>query len=292
LPTRIENRILNAGFVSDGGEKIKMTYRFGYVDENFLDVFKVELAAGRNFSPGISSGDNVALVNETLAKMAGWAEAVGKEIQFIGEPKRVIGVVRDFHFQSFHEPVAPMVLMPSEGDNLAVRIRPGDVPMTIALLKGVFEENTTTQPFEFFFLDDDFDALYRKERRTGEIFGAFAVLAVVIACLGLLGLAAFAVERRTKEIGIRKVMGASAPQLTLRLSREFVALVLLANVIAWPVAYFAMSRWLEQFAYRIGLGLGPFVLAAGGALLVALLTIGTQTLRAATSNPVEALRYE
>jgi putative ABC transport system permease protein len=292
LPTRIESRILNAAFVSDGGEKTKMTYGFDYVDENFLDVFKIDLAAGRNFPPGVSAGDNVVLVNETLARMAGWAEALGKEVPFIGEPKRVIGVVRDFHFQSFHEPVAPMVLIPRPGRHLAVRIRPGDVPKTIALLRSVFERNTTTQPFEFFFLDDDFDALYRKERRTGEIFGAFAILAVVIASLGLLGLAAFAVERRTKEIGIRKVMGAPATRLAVRLSREFVVLVLVANVLAWPVAYYAMSRWLEQFAYRIGLGFTPFVLAAAGALLVALLTVGTQTFRAASSNPVDALRYE
>jgi putative ABC transport system permease protein len=292
LPTRIENRILNAGFVSDDAEKIKMSYRFDYVDENFLNVFKVELAAGRNFSPADSDGENVVLINETLAKMAGWAEAEGKEVPFIRGPKRVIGVVKDFHFQSFHEPMAPMVLIPRQGDNLAVRVHPGDVPKTVALLKDVFEKNTTTQPFEFFFLDDDFDALYRKERRTGEIFGAFAIMAVVIACLGLLGLAAFAVERRTKEIGIRKVMGASASQLAVRLSREFVVLVLLANIIAWPVAYYAMSRWLQQFAYRIPLGFLFFVLAAGGALLVALLTVGTQTVRAALSNPVDALRYE
>jgi putative ABC transport system permease protein len=292
LPTRIENSILNADFTTDQGEKIKFSYHFDYTDENFLDVFKVELAAGRNFSPGASPDQNAVLVNETLMKMAGWADPVGKEVQFIRGSKRVIGVVKDFYFLSFHEPMGPMVLFPGDGDNLAVRIKPGDVPKTIALLKDVFERTTTTQPFDFFFLDDDFDALYRKERRTGEIFGAFAILAVVIACLGLLGLAAFAVERRTKEIGIRKIMGASAPQLAVRLSREFVVLVVLANVIAWPVAFYAMSSWLQQFAYRIRLGFMPFVLAAGGALLVAVLTISTQTLRAAASNPVEALRYE
>jgi putative ABC transport system permease protein len=292
LPTRIKSRIINASFTTDKGEKIKMTYHFDYVDENFLDVFKVELAAGRNFSPGDSADQNVVLVNETLAKMAGWAEAMGKEVQFIRGPKRVIGVVRDFHFLSFHDPMGPMVLIPRPGENLAVRIRSGDVSKTIALLKDVFERNTTTQPFDFFFLDDDFDALYRKERRTREIFGAFAILTVIIASLGLLSLAAFAVERRTKEIGIRKVMGASALQLVSHLSREFVILVLLANLIACPIAYYAMSHWLRGFAYRIGLGLWPFVLAAGGALLVAFLTISTQTFRAATANPIETLRYE
>jgi putative ABC transport system permease protein len=185
-----------------------------------------------------------------------------------------------------------MALFPDEGNNFAVRLRPGDVPKTIAALKQVFERTTSTQPWDFSFFDEEFDALYRKERRAGQVFGAFAFLAVFIACLGLLGLAAFAVERRTKEIGVHKVLGASAPLLAAKLSREFVVLVLLANVIAWPAAYFAMSKWLQSFAYRIHLSLGMFLLAAAGALIVAVLTVSTQTLRAASRNPVESLRYE
>jgi putative ABC transport system permease protein len=292
LPTSIENRILNAGFKSDAGDTIKMSYHFDYVDENFLDVFRVDLAAGRNFSPGSEADRNAVLVNETLAKMAGWADPLGKEVPFIREARSVIGVVKDFNFMSFHEPMGPLVLIPSDGEKLAIRIRPGDVPKTISLLRDVFERNTKTQPFDFFFLDDDFNALYRKERRTGEIFGAFAIVAVIIACLGLLGLAAFSVERRTKEIGIRKVLGASAPYLAFRLGREFLGLVLIANVIALPIAYFAMSRWLRDFAYRIGLTAWPFLLAAAGALVFAFLTVSTQTLRAASADPVETLRYE
>ncbi len=292
LPTRIENRIINAGFKSDAGETVKITYHFDYVDENFLDVFKVELAAGRNFSPGPAANMDAVLVNETLAKMVGWADPLGKEVPFIRGAKRVIGVVRDFNFMSFHEPMGPLVLIPSAGENLAVRTRPGDVSKAIAVLRNSFERNTTTQPFDFFFLDDDFNALYRKERRTGEIFGAFAIVAVIIACLGLLGLAAFAVERRTKEIGIRKVLGASAPHLAFRLGREFLGLVLIANVVAWPIAYYAMSRWLQDFTYRIELGVWPFLLAAAGALVFAFLTVSTQTFRAAAADPVETLRYE
>jgi putative ABC transport system permease protein len=292
LPTRIENRILNAGFKSDTGDTVKMTYHFDYVDENFLEVFKVDLAAGRNFSPDSEADRSAVLINETLANMVGWSEPLRMEVPFIRRARYVIGVVKDFNFMSFHEPMGPLVLIPSEGENLAVRIKPGDVPKTIALLRDVFERNTTTQPFDFFFLDDDFNALYRKERRTGEIFGAFALVAVVIACLGLLGLAAFSVERRTKEIGIRKVLGASAPRLALRLGREFLGLVLIANLIAWPIAYYAMSRWLQDFAYRIGLSAWPFLLAAAGALVVAFVTVGTQTFRATAADPVETLRYE
>jgi putative ABC transport system permease protein len=288
LPTKIRSRMINQKLVSDQGETIKTNFHFDYIDEDFLKVFKIELAAGRNLAAGEKNG---ALINETFAKTAGWKDALGKEIDFF-EKMRVVGVVKDFYFQSFHSSMAPMALFPDDGNMLAVRTRPGDLPKTIALLKQGFEKISRSQPWDFSFFDEEFDALYRKERRAGQIFGAFAFLAVFIACLGLLGLAAFAVERRTKEIGVRKVLGASAPRLALKLSREFVVLVLLANLIAWPVAYFAMSQWLQSFAYRISLGPGTFLLAALGALLVAVLTVSTQTLRAASANPVESLRYE
>jgi len=288
LPTDIRSRMINQKLVTDRGETITTAYHFDYVDENFIDVFKIELAAGRNFAAGET---NVALINETFARTAGWQDPIGKELSSM-DKARVVGVVKDFHFQTFHTPIEPMAVFLESGNMLAVRTRPGDVGDIIARLRRVFEATTKSQPWDFMFFDDEYDALYRKERRAGEIFGAFAALAVFIACLGLLGLAAFAVERRTKEIGIRKVMGASAPRLAARLSREFVGLVLLANVIAWPVAYYAMSRWLRGFAYRIGLGPGVFVLAALGALLVAVLTVATQTLRAASANPVDSLRYE
>ncbi len=288
LPTRIRSHMVNAKLEGEKGETVVTDFYFDYVDEDFLKVFNIELAAGRNFSPG---DQRVFLINETLMKKAGWTDITGREIPFLGKGE-VIGVVKDFYFRSFHNSMAPMVLAFERGDNLAVRVRPGDVPKTVGLLKDIFERNTKTQPWDFSFFDDEFNALYRKEQRTGQIFGAFAFLAVFIACLGLLGLAAFAVERRTKEIGVRKVLGASAPQLAIRLSREFIVLVLAANVIAWPVAYYAMFRWLQGFAYRIGLSVWVFILAAAGAFFVALLTVSTQTFRAASANPVESLRYE
>jgi putative ABC transport system permease protein len=288
LPTKIRSRMINQVFISDTGEKVKGEFHFDYVDETFLDVFKIELAAGRNFSAG---DKNAVLINETLARTAGWKEPLGKEIDFF-EKMRVVGVVKDFHFRTFHNRISPMALFPEAGNMLAVRTRPGDVTKTIAALESVFKRTTATQPWDFSFFDEEYDALYRKERRAGQVFGAFSGLAVFIACLGLLGLAAFAVERRRKEIGIRKVLGASAGLLAVKLSREFVVLVLAANVIAWPAAYFAMSRWLRAFAYRISLGPAVFLLAAAGALLVAVLTVGTQTLRAASADPVKSLRYE
>ena len=288
LPTNIRSRMIRQKLASDRGETITTDYHFDYIDERFLDVFKIELAAGRNLAPG---EENVALINETFARTAGWKDPIGKEIEFM-EKARVVGVVKDFHFQTFHTPIEPLALFPRDGNLLAVRTRPGDIPDILGRLKRTFDATTTSQPWDFSFFDEEYDSLYRKERRAGQIFGAFAGLAVFIACLGLLGLAAFAVERRTKEIGIRKVMGASAPRLAVSLGREFVGLVLLANLIAWPVAYLAMSRWLQGFVYRIGLGPGVFVLASLGAFLVAVLTVGTQTLRAASANPVDSLRYE
>jgi putative ABC transport system permease protein len=289
LPTKIRSRMINNKLVNDQGETVQLDFHFDYVDEDFLRVFKIDLASGRNFLP---EDKNVVLINETMARKIGWSDPLSRGISAREGSDRIIGVIKDFYFDSFHSSLEPMVLYFERGDNLAIRIRPGDVQSRVALIKDVFERNAGSQPWEFTFFDDEFNALYRKEQRTGEIFGAFAGLAVFIAGLGLLGLAAFSVERRTKEIGIRKVLGASAPHLAFRLGREFLGLVLIANVIALPIAYFAMSHWLQEFAYRIGLTAWPFLLAAGGALLFAFLTVSTQTLRAASADPVETLRYE
>ena len=223
--------------------------------------------------------------------MLGWAEPAGREIDVFGYT-RVVGVVKDFHFKSFHTEIEPMVLAFGGGNNIAVRISPGEVPKRVALIRTVFENNSKSQPFDFYFLDDSFNELYQKEQRTGELFGYFALLAVFIACLGLLGLASYTVERRTKEIGIRKILGAPVGGIVSLLAKDFVRLVALANLIAWPIAYIAMRRWLGDFAYRINITVGMFLLAAGAALLVAFVTICTQTLKAALSNPVNTLRYE
>ena len=264
---------------------------FDYVDYDFLFVFKIDLVAGRNFSPEFGEDDKAILINETLWRKLGWDDPVNKEVDVM-DFTRVIGVVEDFHFASFHQEIEPMALAFESGSNIAVRIRPGDVSGRVELIRRVFENNSKSQPFDFFFLDDSFNALYKKEQRTGEIFGYFSLLAIFIACLGLLGLASFTVERRTKEIGIRKILGAPVSKLVGLLTKDFVRMVILANVIAWPVAYFAMRQWLDNFAYRIDLTLGIFLLAAGAALLIAFITISTQTLKAALSDPVDTLRYE
>ncbi len=291
LPTNIRSLYGGAKFTKDSGEEIKTSVRFDYVGYDFLDVFKIELVAGRNFSREFGEDQKAILINETLWKKLGWADPVGKEVEVL-DFNRVIGVVKDFHFASFHTEIEPMVLAFESGNNIAVRIQPGNVSSRIALIRTVFENHSKSQPFNFYFLDDSFNELYQKEQRSGEIFGYFSLLAIFLACLGLLGLASFAVERRTKEIGIRKILGAPVPKIVGLLTKDFVRMVILANLIAWPVAYFAMRKWLDNFAYRINITVGTFLLAAGAALLIAFITISTQTLRAAMSNPVDTLRYE
>jgi len=259
-------------------------------DEDMLDVYGIELVAGRNIArPG------EFLLNETAVTRLGWADPIGKEIQWIGEdiPKGpVVGMIRDFHFQSYHEPIKPFfVSFCPFPQTLTLRLRPGNLRETMAFLEEKYEE-WVGQSFWYQFLDDRIDTLYRTEKRIAQALSIFGALALFVACLGLFGLAAFAAELRTREMSIRKVLGATMSHIVLLLSKEFVVLVCLANAIAWPLAWYATDRWLENFAYRIELGWSFFVLAGGLGLAVALLTLSTQAIRAASTNPVDSLRYE
>jgi putative ABC transport system permease protein len=290
LPTDIRQHWSGWEAVKDDGTKIKCGFQLDYVDENFLDVFEIGLAAGRNFR---ASDKDVIILNEAALRDIGWEEPIGKKLTSGGvQDFEVVGIVKDFHFASLHSRIGPMALLFGKGNMLAVRIRQGDVFRTLEALRSVFEKNTHGQPFDFFFLDDAFDALYRKEMRTGEIFRAFTGLAVLIACLGLFGLTSFNVARRTKEIGIRKILGASVSRLVLLLNQDLVRLVIIGNLLAWPIAYFAMNKWLENFAYRISIRPWIFLLSSILSLVLALLVVGAKTVKAALVNPSETLRYE
>ena len=175
---------------------------------------------------------------------------------------------------------------------LFIRIAPGDMPGALDAARAVWQKFVPETAFDYAFLDESIDAMYRAEERVGTLFNTFAVLAIVISCLGLFGLASFMAERRTKEIGIRKVMGASVSSVVMILTREFTRWILISNLLAWPVAYYFMNRWLHHFVYRISLGLGIFLLAGVMALVIAWLTVSTQSIRAALANPVDAIRYE
>jgi len=277
-------------------------------DYDFAQTLGMRLVEGRNFSREFGvDAEGVYIVNQTAAAMLGEGSAVGKEIGYLQPPPQesifheVVGVVEDFHFQPLHAAIEPLVLQLAPNSmvnangsfrHVVVRIRPGDVQGTLAFLEGTWKKHAGSAPFEYRFLDEELDQLYRAEMRLEGVFKTFSGLAIFIACLGLFGLASFTAEQRTKEIGIRKTLGASVISIVLLLSREFTWLVLAANLVAWPAAYFGMRKWLESFAYRVELGAELFVLGGIAALAVAWLTVSYQAVRAALTNPVEALRYE
>jgi len=202
--------------------------------------------------------------------------------------------MEDFHIQSLHEEVKPTFIFYGSRlfRNFGLKVQGENLPETLAFMERTWKQFVPEIPFSFSFVAENLNQLYREEMRVGQLVGTFALLAILVACLGLFGLAAFTAEQRTKEIGVRKVLGASVKSIIFLLSKEFAKLVLIANVIAWPVAYFAVGDWLQNFEYRVDLSWWVFVLAGVTALLIALGTVGYQAVRAAVSNPIEALRYE
>lgn len=273
---------------------------FIFADLNFVQTLDIPLAEGRAFSQDFPSDSSAYIINEAAVALFGWDQGVGKRITVPGAGPgqeatgEVIGVMEDFHYRSLHEAIAPIVLQVGNGPmpNILVRIQGTDIPQTLGFLEQTWNEFVSNQPFYYTFLDDDFAALYRAEQQLSKIFTGFAVLAILIACLGLFGLASFMTEQRTKEIGVRKVLGASVSQVVFLLSKEFTKLVMVAFVVAAPLAYFAMDWWLQDFAYHTPLGVGTFVLAGVLALLIAWLTVSYQSIKAAFANPVDSLQYE
>ncbi len=270
------------------------------VDEYYLETFEMEMAEGRFFSSKFPTDSTEAVVlNETAVQTLGFASPIGKRISFqnpmrgINRNLTIIGVIKDFHQSSLHNLIEPLILwIPDEPIRVCAKIRPDNVPETLAHIENVWTSLVKDRPFEYSFLDQSLNNLYAGERKSAELFRNFTLLTVLIACLGLFGLASFTTEQRTREIGIRKVLGASISSITVMLSREFTKWVIIANVIAWPVAYWVAHTWLKGFAYRIKLGWEIFVLSAVLALMIALFTVVYQAVRAATSDPVDSLRYE
>lgn len=264
-------------------------------DFNFIELFGLELVAGRTFDRTIPTDLNDAyLVNEAAVRAIGWApeEALGKA--FGNRGGKVIGVVKDFNFRSLRRDMHPLAInvMPRMFQYISIKIRPGAIPSTIDFLESAWSKVNPGFPFEYYFYDTEFDKLYKSDERLQTVFGYFSFLAIFIACLGLFGLSLFTAQRRTKEIGIRKVLGASVAGIIGLLLQGLLKLVLIASLFAWPVAYFAMQSWLRDFAYRIDIGWWTFILATAMTLVIAIVTVGFQAIRAALANPVEALRYE
>jgi len=271
-----------------------------YFDHDFIPDYGIEMAAGRAFQKGMSTDIRGAfLINEAAIKAFGWSspeEALGKRLQtgWGGRVNPVIGVTKNFHYRGLQTEVEPLVMefMPEAFDNITLSLDITNLKESLAFVESQWKALFPGNPLESFFLDTDFDRQYRADEQVGSIFGIFTFLGLFIACLGLLGLASFTAESRIKEIGIRKILGASVAGIVFMLSKQFAKWVLLANIIAWPVAYFGMHSWLQGFAYRVNIGILTFALSALIALLIALLTVGYQAIRAAVANPVDTLRYE
>ncbi len=301
LPGHIHN---NTGFRKEGArdEEVFVAARIG-VSHDYVETLGLEIAAGRDLSRDFATDKDAYLVNESAARSMGWTpeQAVGKLLDNVGggpdggdRTGPIVGVVKDFHFESLHEPIRNLVLAASEsaGMYVSVRISPDQVKPAISFLEEQWATYEPANPFEYFFLDEDFGRFYEQERRLGRIFTGFTILAIFIACLGLFGLASYVTSRRTKEIGVRKVLGASVGSILVLLSKEFTRLVLISALIAFPIAYLMMDQWLEEFAYKTTLSWWIFAAAAVLSLVIAWSTVAYQALRAATANPVDSLRFE
>ncbi|NIM11052.1 MAG: FtsX-like permease family protein [Candidatus Aminicenantes bacterium] len=267
------------------------------VDYDFIETLDINVVEGRGFSRNFPSDEkSTFMINKAALKEFGWETAVGKYLNVSNDWKQgtIVGVVDDFHFNSLHNKVEPLVLYidPPGYDFFSVRITPGDIQGILNFLENKWHELVPGESFLYSFLEDDYDRLYKTEFRLKKILTVVTLLELFIACLGLLGLAAFSVEKRVKEIGIRKVFGASVQRIVFLLSKEFTVWVLVSNIIAWPIAWYAMKQWLQNFAYRIDILPWTFLLAGLITLIIALLTIIYKTVRAAAANPVETLRYE
>ena len=268
------------------------------VDMDFIETFRIELVEGRGFMADFPSDINTNyILNESAVRRIGWDSAAGKGFQVLmagNGPGTVVGVVKDFHFRSLHHEIRPLALylLPRSCNFAAIRIVPGRVEESLRLISEVWRMTVPDRPFEYWFWDETFDNLYRMEQKSMRFFSYLSSLSLFIACLGLLGLVSFIIEQRRKEIGIRKVLGATTPDIMTRLVRKFALLILVANIVAWPIGYVLMKRWLAQFAYRSPIEPWIFIVSTSGTLCIALAVLCLQTVRAAFCNPVESIRYE
>lgn len=296
LPTTIgSNSIFEKPSWGGPGAADKFYINWAGVDEHFLDFYNIEITAGRNFSREFSTDREAYIINQTAARMIDWENPVGKMLGDGSQKHRVIGVIQDFHFRPMRDEIEPLAISLNRTGRIryiSLKIETSRTAAVLASIEKLWGRFSPEYPLSFSFLDERMDRMYRSEKWLLGIINAFAALAVLLSVMGLFGLVLFTAERRTREIGIRKVLGASASSIVLMLSREFARWVLVADLIAWPVAYIAMQRWLAGFAYRTPLRPAVFVLAGILTLGIALLTVGYQSIRAAASDPVECLRYE
>jgi len=285
------------GLSWEGKDPNEADYFEGFgVGYDFIETMDMQMAEGRSFSRNFGNEDSTIILNEAAVKLMHLKNPVGKTVKYFDQNRQIIGVVKDFHFESLHEPVKPcFIIHENPGnvwDKIMVRIKAADQAQTIAAIQHLYEFYNPGFPFDYNFLDEAYQKQYLTETRVGILSKYFAGLAIIISCLGLFGLAAFTAQKRQKEIGIRKIVGASVNDIAVMLSKEFLKLTLIAVLIAFPLAWWAMNSWLQSFAYRIHISWWIFVIAGLTALLIALITVSFQAIKAAIANPVKSLRTE
>jgi putative ABC transport system permease protein len=263
-----------------------------YADCEFQKTFDLPLASGRYYTPGSSVDSAGVVINEMAARKMGMEHPLGKKM--FNDSTPIIGVLKDFNFRSLHKGIEPLVIVidPQWFTTIGIRINAANMSSTLGFLEQVTKNFAPEFPYEYTFLDDEISKMYDSEQRMRTLFNYFSILAIFITCLGLFGLASFSAEQRTREIGIRKVMGATSWSIGYRFTREFAGLVLISNLISWPAAYFIMNKWLQGFAYRTGLDFWVFVTSGLAALLLAVLTMSSQTISAANVNPAQTMKHE
>lgn len=278
---------------------INVDIKFVSADQDFVSTYGIKMVAGRNFSREFSTDTSAFLINESAVKVLGFKtneEVIGKDFGYGGRKGKLVGVFNDFHFESMHQKIAPLVLfVPKNARNygkISIKISGGNIPGALSHVANTWKKFLPETPYEFTFLDENFDRLYKAEERQKTLFTTFACIAIFIACLGLFGLSAFAISQRIKEIGIRKVLGADISTIVTLLSKDFLKLVGISAIVAFPVAWYFMNNWLRDFAYRISMPWWIFIIAGIAAALIALITISFQAIKAAVANPVKSLRTE
>jgi putative ABC transport system permease protein len=267
------------------------------VDYSFIPTYAIPVAAGRNFSTAYQTDSSSYVINEAAVKVLGWksnTEAINRELVYGGNKGRIIGVVKDFNFESLRQPIAPLIFFinPNFLNRISVKLSGANLSSTLASIEKTWKKYLPETPFDYSFVDEQYAKLYESEKRQKSIFTSFAFVAIFIACLGLLGLSAFAISQRVKEIGIRKVLGADISSIVTLLSKDFLKLILIAAIPAFCIAWVAMNKWLQDFAYRIKMPWWVFLMAGVVAAVVAFVTISFQAIKAAMANPVKNLRTE
>ena len=294
LPTNIIYSFTGADWRGRDPEN-EQVFHFITVDYDFFETLNMRMAAGRAFSNEFQTDRSEAFIlNEKAASIIGWETPVGEEFSYYNRSGKIIGIVQDFHFENFYNEIEPLILLydPPGSDHYLMVKTSGDISGSLKFIEETWNKGAPSYPFEFSFLDEEFGRQYQSEKRMGRLFNYFTSISVLIASLGLFGLASFMSSQRTKEIGIRRVVGASAADIVRLISKEFLVLVGVANIIAWPAAFFFMSKWLNNFVFKTNIQIWIFLLSALAAFTIALLSVSYKTIKAALANPVDSLRHE